>query len=83
MMHVATLTIRNVPQRVVRRLKALAKRQNTSMEQVVRDLLEEHAGDRSAVLDDIEAAWQRQARRPGADEINAWIEDGRGETGSE
>ena len=83
MMHVATLTIRNVPQRVVRRLKALAKRQNSSMEQVVRDLLEEHAGDRSAVLNDIEAAWERQARRPGADEIDAWIEHGRSETSNE
>jgi plasmid stability protein len=76
---VATLTIRNVPQRVVRRLKALAKRHNASMEQVVRDLLEEYAGERSSVLKQIEASWERQMRRPGADEIDSWITAGRDE----
>jgi plasmid stability protein len=40
MENLATLTIRNVPVRVVRNLKALAKRQGKSMEQQVRDLLE-------------------------------------------
>jgi plasmid stability protein len=83
MTHVATLTIRNVPQRIVRRLKALAKRHNTSMEQVVRDLLEEQAGERSAVLEQVEAAWERQTRRPSAHEIDAWVATGRNETGNE
>lgn len=73
----ATLTIRNVPMRVVRNLKALAKRQGKSMEQQVRDLLEECAGDRSAVLEQIEASWTRQSRRPGAGEIDDWITTGR------
>ena len=63
------MTIRNVPVRVVRNLKALAKRQGKSMEQQVRDLLEEHAGDRSSVLEQIEASWNRQTRRPSAGEI--------------
>lgn len=76
-MHMATLTIRNVPQRTVRRLKALAKRKNVSMEQAVRDLLEQHAGDRSAVLEQIERSWEQQARRPTAEEIDSWIEVGR------
>ena len=80
MTHLATLTIRNVPQRIVRRLKALAKRRNTSMEQVVRDLLEEQAGDRSVVLDEIEAAWERQARRPNATDVEAWLATGRNGT---
>ena len=75
----ANLTIRNVPQRVVRRLKTLAKRQNMSMEQVVRDLLDEYAGERSSVLKQIEASWQRQARRPSAQEIDTWITAGRRE----
>ena len=75
----ANLTIRNVPQRVVRRLKTLAKRQNMSMEQVVRDLLDEYAGERSSVLKQVEASWQRQARRPSAQEIDAWITAGRRE----
>ena len=83
MTHMPTLTIRNVPQRIVRRLKALAKRRNTSMEQVVRDLLEEHAGDREAVLDQIEAAWARQSQRPSAAEIDAWISAGRNEARNE
>ena len=83
MVAMATLTIRNVPQRVVRRLKALAKRQNISMEQAVRTLLEEHAGDRSAVLEEIERSWERQARRPTAEEIDAWIEVGRQDPRSE
>jgi plasmid stability protein len=74
---VATLTIRNVPQRTVRRLKALAKRQNVSMEQAVRELLEERTGDRSAVLEEIERSWERQASRPKAEEIDSWIEVGR------
>ncbi len=77
MQNVATLTIRNVPVRVVRSLKALAKRQGKSMEQQVRDLLEEHAGDRSSVLDQIEASWNKQARRPSAGEIDDWLATGR------
>ncbi|HLF12097.1 MAG TPA: hypothetical protein VJA26_12860 [Gammaproteobacteria bacterium] len=79
MENMANLTIRNVPQRVVRRLKTLAKRQNMSMEQVVRDLLDEYAGERSSVLKQVEASWQRQARRPSAQEIDAWITAGRRE----
>ena len=77
MSFMASLTIRKVPLRTVRRLKAIAKRQNVSMEQAVRALLEEHAGDRSAVLEEIERSWERQARRPNAEEIDAWIEVGR------
>ena len=73
MKSVATVTIRNVPVRVVRSLKVLAKRQGKSMEQEVRDLLEEHAGDRSSVLEQIEASWNKQARRPSAGEIDDWI----------
>ena len=74
---VATLTIRNVPARVVRGLKALAKRRNTSMEQEVRDLLEEYVSERSSVLEQIEATWDRQSRRPSAKEIDGWISAGR------
>lgn len=73
----ATLTIRNVPARVVRSLKALAKRRNTSMEQEIRDLLEEYAMERSSVLKQIEASWARQTRRPSAAEIDSWINAGR------
>jgi len=73
----ATLTIRNVPTRVVRGLKALAKRRNTSMEQEVREMLEDHVAERSSVLRQIEDSWSRQQRRPTAEEIDRWIAAGR------
>lgn len=73
----ATLTIRNVPMRIVRGLKSLARRRGRSMEQEVRDLLEEHVAERASVLRQIEAAWSRQSRRPAASEVEAWIAAGR------
>ena len=72
-----TLTIRNVPARVVRALKALAKRRNSSMEEEVRQVLEQHVAERASLLKQIEASWERQAHRPTAKEIDAWIAAGR------
>jgi plasmid stability protein len=72
-----TLTIRNVPATVVRSLKALARRRRHSMEQEVRELLEVYVSERRSVLDQIEEGWNRQARRPTADEVDAWIAAGR------
>ncbi|CAN5642926.1 hypothetical protein BH23DEI1_BH23DEI1_17540 [soil metagenome] len=72
-----TITVRNVPPKVVESLKALAKRHNRSMEQEVRDLLEGYVAERGAVLDQIEAGWQAQTRRPTADEVDAWLAVGR------
>lgn len=69
----ATLTIRNVPMRIVRGLKSLARRRGQSMEQEVRDLLEAHVAERASVLKQIEASWPKQAKRPTAAEIDAWI----------
>ena len=76
-----TLTIRNVPARVVRGLKALAKRRNQSMEQEVRDILEEHVAERGSVLKQIEASWERQDGRPDAADVDAWVTAGRDESG--
>lgn len=73
----ATLTIRNVPTEVMKSLKVLAQRNRRSMEQEVRVLLEEHVGDRLSVLDQIEAAWSNQSRRPSPEEIEGWIGEGR------
>ncbi|MGE0031632.1 MAG: hypothetical protein AB7T20_10975 [Steroidobacteraceae bacterium] len=73
----ATLTIRNVPMRIVRGLKSLARRRGQSMEQEVRDLLESHVAERASVLKQIEASWAKQSKRPGASEIDAWIAAGR------
>jgi plasmid stability protein len=72
-----TITVRNVPQKVVQSLKALAKRHNRSMEQEVRDLLEGYVAERRAILDQIEAGWQVQTRRPTATEVDAWLAVGR------
>jgi plasmid stability protein len=73
----ATLTIRNVPSKVVKSLKTLARRNRRSMEQEVRAVLEQHVGDRLALLDEIEQAWARQIRRPKAHEVESWIQVGR------
>lgn len=72
-----TITVRNVPPEVVASLKALAKRHNRSMEHEVRELLQGYVAEREAILDQIEASWRHQARRPTADEIDAWMAVGR------
>ena len=73
----ATLTVRNVPTKVVKSLKTLARRNRRSMEQEVRAVLEQHVGDRLALLDEIEQSWARQARRPKPREIETWMNAGR------
>jgi hypothetical protein len=73
----ATLTIRNVPETVIRSLKALARRRRRSMEQEVRELLEVHVSEKRSVLEQIEGGWSRQTRRPTADEVDEWIAAGR------
>jgi plasmid stability protein len=73
-----TLTIRNVPVRIVKSLKVRARARHRSMEQEVRELLEEQFAGRRSVLEQIEAGWEKQTRRPAAHEIEAWIGTGRG-----
>lgn len=73
----ATLTIRNVSPQVVRSLKRLAKKKHNSMEQEARELLEESVGERLSVLEQIEASWAGQTRRPTASEIEKWMSTGR------
>jgi plasmid stability protein len=72
-----TITVRNVSSKVVKSLKTLARENRRSMEQEVRAMLQEVVGDRLALLEQIEAAWSRQARRPRAREVDAWIDSGR------
>jgi len=73
----ATLTVRNVPTKVVKSLKPLARRNRRSMEQEVRAVLEQPVGDRLSLLDEIEQSWTRQARRPKPRDVEAWIGVGR------
>ena len=74
----ATLTIRNIDDKVVRSLKSLAERNQRSMEQEIRDILEEQVGDRLSAVRQIEESWARQSRRPKAKEVDSWIRAGRG-----
>jgi plasmid stability protein len=73
----ATLTIRNVPTKVVRALKAQAQRNRRSMEQEVRELIESQVGDRASAIAQIERAWSSQKRSPNAEEVEAWLHEGR------
>jgi plasmid stability protein len=72
-----TLTIRNVPPKVVAALKAQAKRHKRSMEQEVRALLEGVVADRASVLQQVKESWDRQSRRPEAAEVQAWLDASR------
>jgi hypothetical protein len=72
-----TLTVRNVPHRVARALKTLAEKNQRSMEQEIRDILEEYAGDRISAVRQIEESWKRQRRRPKAQEVDRWKRTGR------
>lgn len=72
-----TLTVRNVPDRVVNEIKSRAKRHGRSMEQEVGTMLETQHPDRKTVLDQIREGWAQQTRRPTPEEIDAWIGEGR------
>ncbi|MBI3182527.1 MAG: hypothetical protein HYZ28_10315 [Myxococcales bacterium] len=74
-----TITIRNLSPRTVGALKKRAKRHGHSMEQEVRDLLEEQAEDRLAVLDEIDQLVAKQKRLVSARRIASWIRQGREE----
>lgn len=73
----ATVTVRNLTPKLVRSLKSLAKRNGRSMEQEVREIIEKYVGDKLSVMKQIEESWSRQTRRPAADEVDAWINEGR------
>ena len=72
-----TLTIRNVPARIVQSLELLARRHGRSLEEEVRELIEDHVAERDAVLEQIEASWGEQRRRPTAAEVDRWLKTGR------
>ena len=72
----ATLTIRNLPDEVVVRLKNVAARNGNSMEQEVRLLLVGRYGDKEDI---IERARKRWARLPAPDaaDVRNWRTTGR------
>jgi len=78
-----TLTIRDVPVKVVRSLKRQAKKNHRSMEQEVRTILEDRlrlAGERErrlAAMQRIEESWKQQKRPTTAKEVEEWIRQSR------
>lgn len=72
----ATLTIRNVPEDVVARLKKVAANNGRSMEQKLRELLKTKYPSRAEVLDRVERRWETLPP-VSAEEINQWIAEAR------
>lgn len=73
----ATLTIRNVPEEVVARIKIRAQQQGQSMEEEVRGLLRRCYQDRAALSQEVRASLGRQKRPITPAEIQAWKRFGR------
>ena len=71
-----TLTIRSLPEEVIQGVKASAKLHQHSMEQDVRELLQQRYGPRTEVLRRIRERWE-ELPRSGADEVKQWRKKGR------
>ncbi|HEX4954214.1 MAG TPA: hypothetical protein VF017_12560 [Thermoanaerobaculia bacterium] len=72
----ATLTIRSLDENLVERIKLAAVRSSRSMEEEVRQLLEQRYAARGDVLARIEERWARLPKVSAA-EIADWVEKGR------
>lgn len=72
-----TITIRNVGPELLSALKDLAKHNQRSMEQEVRQILEHVVLDRLSACQQIEDAWSRQERSTHAQEVDAWLRESR------
>jgi plasmid stability protein len=71
------LTVRNVPKRIIKTIKARARTNGRSMEQEIRSILQSVAMDRQSACDQIEKGWKRQARPTRRQEVDAWIRKSR------
>jgi hypothetical protein len=47
------------------------------MEQEARDLIETQVADRTSAVEQIARSWAAQKRAPSAEEVEAWIREGR------
>ena len=72
-----TLTLRNVPEPVVRALRGRAKRNHRSMQKEILSILEEVAIDRASMIKQLTALRNRLAANMTIDEIERAIEEGR------
>lgn len=73
----ATLTIRNLPPDVVKRLKERARRSGHSMEQEAREILGQRLATRNDLLCEMRARWPEMEPPPSAAKVNDWIGAGR------
>ena len=63
--------------KVVRSCKELARKNESAMEQELRESNAALMGARLSAIAQIEAAWERQHRSPTAQEVDDWITTGR------
>ena len=73
----ATITVRNLPDSVVKTLKELAQKNKRSMEQEARDILSAYVMDRKSMVDLIEATWNKHNRTIKLEEADQWIRHSR------
>lgn len=72
----ATVTVRNLPEEVVDRIKRSAAVQGRSMEAELRELLTRRYSGRAEVLARIHERWE-EGPKIGLDQIQEWIDQGR------
>ena len=72
----ATITIRNLPEATVERLKAAAERNCRSMEQELRDLIQERYMSKADAVRRIRDRWPETPETT-ADEVKRWRGNGR------
>lgn len=72
-----TITIRNVPDEVLKRLKALARSNNRSMEEELRVMICARVADRFSVLQQVWQSWSKQDRPTTSKEVDRWIRESR------
>lgn len=72
----ATITIRNLPDELVERIKRLAKDKGISMEQEIRDLLQSRYVNRREVIERIRRRCETLPAQSAAD-VTSWKDQGR------
>jgi plasmid stability protein len=72
-----TLTVRNVPEARIRALKERARRHGRSMEEELRQIIDESTRSLDEVCQAIEATWAQQARPTDATEVDRWLRESR------
>ena len=72
----ATLTIRNVPEDVVARLKKVAANNGHSMEQELRELLKTRYPSKEAAIASMRESWKTMLPTP-REQADKWLEETR------